>query len=73
MRQNFGAKQLFNRLFTHHVLISQAHAVSRQHTGHWMYQDARHAQRIGYQTRVLPTSTAKALQGVACHVIATRH
>ena len=73
MHQHLRVKQLFNRLFTHHVLVSQAHAVSRQHTGHWMHQDARHAQRICHQTRVLSTSTAKALQGVARHVIATGH
>ncbi len=38
-----------------------------------MHQDARHAQCISHQARVLSACTAKALQGVACHVIATGH
>ena len=64
---------MLNGLLTHHILISQAHAVSRQHTSHRMHQDARHTQCISHQARVLSTCTAKALQGVACHVIATGH
>ena len=59
--------------FAHHVLVGQAHAVSRQHTRQRVHQHLRHAQGIGHQTRMLPARTAKALQGVARHVVTPRH
>ena len=38
-----------------------------------MHKHLGHAQRIGHQTSVLPACAAKALQGVARHVVATCH
>ena len=63
----------FNGLFLDHVLIGQAHAVGAQNPRHRMNKHPRHAQRIGHQTSVLATRAAKALQGVARHVIAARN
>jgi hypothetical protein len=62
-----------HRFLAHHVLVGQAHAVSRQHTRQRVHQHLRHAQGIGHQTRMLPACAAKALQGVARHVVAPRH
>ena len=38
-----------------------------------MYEDAAHTQRVGHQTGMLPTRPAKALQGVAGHIMAALH
>ena len=38
-----------------------------------MHEHSAHAQRVGHQAGVLPPRAAKALQGVARHIVATRH
>ena len=66
-------EQALQRLLADQGLVGQAHAIGRQHPRQRMHQHAAHAQRIGHQAGVLTARTAKALQGVARHVVATRH
>ena len=73
LRQRIGRQWQFHRLLANHVLVGQAHAVSRQHASQGMHKHPRHPQRIGHQAGVLATRAAKALQGIARHVIAPCH
>ena len=57
----------------HDVLVGQAHAIGRQHARQRVHHHLRHAQSIGHQTSVLTARAAKALQGVARHVVAACH
>ncbi len=68
---SIGREFDFDRLLPNHGLVGQPHAISAQHAGQRVHKDARHGQRIGHQTGMLSTGAAKALQGVARHVIAT--
>ncbi len=63
----------FDRLFAHDRLVSEAHAISRQHTGERMDEHRLHAQRIGHQTGVLTAGAAEALQREARRVVALLH
>ena len=63
----------FHRLFAHHRLIREAHAISGQHAGIGMDEHRLHAQRIGHQARVLSAGAAEALQGEACRVVPLLH
>ena len=70
LRKRVVRQAQLERLLAHHVLVRQPHAVGREHSGQGMNQHLFHAKRIGHQTGVLPTGSAKALQGIARHVIA---
>ena len=50
--------------------FSEAHAIGRQHTGKRMNKDTLHPQRIGHEASVLPPCPTKAIQRVACDIIA---
>ena len=51
----------------------EAHAISREHARIGMQQHARDAEHIGDGARVLTASPAKAVERVACHVVAALH
>ena len=72
-RQCLQRQPLFHSLFLADGLVCQAHSISRQNTCQWMHKNLCHSECIGHQTGMLPTSTSKTLQGVACHVIPARH
>ena len=73
VRQHASLELALDGLFTNHRLVSQPHAVGRQHASQRVHKHAGHAQRIRDQASVLPPGASKTLQGVPCDVIPTRH
>ena len=71
--QSVGGEFYLYGLFADHGLVGQAHAVGAEHAGQWVHKHARHAQCVSHQAGVLTTRTAKALQGVAGHVVTAGH
>ena len=72
-RQCLGRQRAFHGLLADHVLIGQAHAIGAQHARQRVHKNLRHAQCVGHQAGVLAARAAKALQGVARHVVAAGH
>ena len=50
----------------------ELHAVGRKHAREGMDEDARHAERVGDEARMLPTRTAETVEHVAAAVITLR-
>ena len=70
LRQGLLTEWQLHRLLADQVLIGQAHAIGREHASQRMHQHPAHAQCVGHQAGMLAARAAKALQGVARHVIA---
>ena len=62
-----------HRALAHRRLVGKPHAVGREHSRVRMDEDARHAERIGDEARVLAGGAAEAVERIARHVVAALH
>src|SRR5689334_4683527 len=71
--QRLAAERQLDRLLSRRPDIGEAHAVGRQQRRKWMNQNARHAERIGDEARVLATGAAEAIEGITRDVVTALH
>ncbi len=69
--QNLTAQRRLHRLLLDRSQIGESHAVGGEHAGERVNENARHAERIGHQARMLPAGAAEATQRVLGHVVAS--